>query len=453
MEDNDPEPYQQAFELTSDLLLQPLSFEVIILFLGMGVLLFVSALVSGSEVAFFSLTPSQVNDLRLRANKTDKRVLGLLGTPKKLLATILIANNFVNVSIIIISTLITMRLFLLESSPVLMFVLQVLAVTALILLFGEILPKMIAAHYALRYARRISAFIKALGIIFHPLSILLVSSTSFIDKHIKRKGHEVSLSELGEAIEITADKTTPEEDRKIMKGIVKFGNIEVKEIMRPRIDVTAIDINTGFDDLMTTILNSGYSRIPVFEESFDKVQGILYIKDLLPYLDQPSAINWPDLLRPAFFVPENKRINDLLQEFRSKKIHLAIVVDEYGGTSGIVTLEDIIEEIVGEINDEFDVDADEIIYSKVDARNFIFEGKTLLNDFCKIVGIDDSVFSKVKGESDTLAGLLLELMGKIPNKGEHIDFNNFVFKVESVDKRRIKRIQVTLKKLNENLNR
>jgi len=329
---------------------------------------------------------------------------------------------------------------------VLAFIVQVVVVTALILLFGEVLPKMLAAHYALKYARSISGFLKTMVLVFHPLSLLLVRSTSFIDKRIKNIGHEVSLSELGEAIEITADTNTPEEERKILKGIIKFGDIEVKEIMKARIDVTSVEVNTPFGELLDLILNSGYSRIPAYEDSFDKVLGILYIKDLLPYLDKPESINWPDLLRPAFFVPENKRINDLLQEFRAKKIHLAIVVDEYGGTSGIVTLEDIIEEIIGEINDEFDVEAEEISYLKIDARNFIFEGKTLLNDFCKIVGVEDKVFTNIKGDADTLAGLLLELMGKIPAKDEKVEYDNFVFKVDTVDKRRIKRIQVTLKK-------
>jgi len=448
LNDNDPEPYQQAFDLITGILIQPFSFDLIFLFAGMGLLLLFSALISGSEVAFFSLNPAQLNELRSQKNAVNLRVIKLLSTPKKLLATILITNNFINVSIIIISTIITTGFFSFETSPVIAFVIQVVVVTALILLFGEILPKMFAAHYSLKYARSISGFLKTLVLLFHPLSTLLVNSTSFIDKRIRNKGHEVSLSELGEAIEITADTNTPEEERRILKGIIKFGDIEVKEIMKSRIDVTAVEVKSSFDELLNLILNSGYSRIPVYEDSFDKVLGILYIKDLLPYLDQPSAINWPDLLRPAFFVPENKRINDLLQEFRAKKIHLAIVVDEYGGTSGIVTLEDIIEEIVGEINDEFDIEAEEIIYSKIDARNFIFEGKTLLNDFCKIVGVEDKIFSGIKGDADTLAGLLLELMGKIPVKDEKVEYDNFVFKVDSVDKRRIKRIHVTLKKSN-----
>lgn len=446
MNDHDPESYQQAYELLTGILLQPFSFHLVFLVLGMGFLLFLSALVSGSEVAFFSLNPLQLNELRSKKNAVNLRVLSLLSDPKKLLATILIANNFINVSIIVISTIITTSFLVLDASPVLAFIMQVVVVTALILLFGEVLPKMLAAHYALKYARSISGFLKTMVLVFHPLSVLLVRSTSFIDKRIKNIGHEVSLSELGEAIEITADTNTPEEDRKILKGIIKFGDIEVKEIMKARIDVTSVEVNTLFGELLDLILNSGYSRIPAYEDSFDKVLGILYIKDLLPYLDKPESINWPDLLRPAFFVPENKRINDLLQEFRAKKIHMAIVVDEYGGTSGIVTLEDIIEEIVGEINDEFDVEAEEITYSKIDARNFIFEGKTLLNDFCKIVGVEDKVFTGIKGDADTLAGLMLELMGKIPVKDEKVEYDNFVFKVDTVDKRRIKRIRVTLKK-------
>lgn len=445
MEDSDPEPYQQAFILITAFLLQPFTIQILFLFAGMGIMLFLSALISGSEVAFFSLNPTQLNELRSHSGKVNQRVLQLLGSPQKLLATILIANNFANVSIIVLSTLVTARLIAPGVSPLLAFVLQVVVITALILLFGEILPKMLAAHYPLRYARWVSGFMRSLTTVFSPLSAVLINSTSFIDRRIKRKGHEVSLTELEAAIEITADDSTPEEERKILKGIVRFGDIEVKEIMKSRIDVTAVDIRTPFPDLLNTILNSGYSRIPVYEETFDSVHGILYIKDLLPYLDQPDEISWPDLLRPAFFVPENKRINDLLQEFRSKKIHLAIVVDEYGGTSGIVTLEDIIEEIVGEINDEFDEDTREVSYSQLNERTFVFEGKTLLNDFCKILGIEDKIFTEVKGESDTLAGLMLELMGRIPAKDESVDFAGFNFRVEAVDKRRIKRIQVTLK--------
>jgi len=441
----DPEPYLRAFHLISNILVQPFSFQLLMLFLAMGLLLLLSALISGSEVAFFSLTPAQLKDIKSHTGRNNQKLLNLLESPKKLLATILIANNFVNVSIIVISTIITSKLFIFNDSPILTFVIQVIVVTALILLFGEILPKMFASHNALSYAHSISGFMRSLTVIFHPLSTLLINSTSFIDKRIKRKGHDVSLTELEAAIDITSDSTTPEEDKKILKSIVKFGEIEVKEIMSPRIDVTSVELKTSFDDLMKIILESGYSRIPVYEDTFDNITGVLYIKDLLPHLEKPDAINWSDLMRPAFFVPENKHINDLLQEFRTKKIHLAIVVDEYGGTSGIVTLEDIIEEIIGEINDELDEEADEVTFSKLDDSNYIFEGKTRLNDFCKIVGIEDKIFAKVKGDSDTLAGLLLEILGRIPVKDESFEYENIIFRVEAVDKRRIKRIYVTLK--------
>jgi putative hemolysin len=444
MEEPDPEPYQQAFEIASGTLIQPFSPEVLLLFAGLALLLVVSALISGSEVAYFSLTPSQLKELRSENTPANLKVMALLGKPKKLLATILIANNFVNVSIIIISTIITARLFYLESSPLLAFLLQAVVVTATILIFGEIIPKMLASHYSLQYAGMVSGFVGGLSFMFSPLSFILVNSTSFIDKRIKRKGHDVSISELGEAIEITAGKTSPEEERKILKGIVKFSDTEVREVMKARIDVTSVEVNTPFEKLLEIIMNSGYSRIPVYSDSFDNVQGILYIKDLLPHLEKPEQINWPDLLRPAFFVPENKRIKDLLQEFRTKKIHLAIVVDEYGGTSGIVTFEDVIEEIVGEINDEFDVESEEINFSRIDDSNYVFEGKTSLNDFCKIVGVDDEIFTKVRGEADTLAGLLLELTGKIPAKDESIQCQQFMFKIDAVDRRRIKRIKVTI---------
>ncbi|MDP2423484.1 MAG: gliding motility-associated protein GldE [Bacteroidales bacterium] len=444
MQDPDLEPYHWLANHLTTILLKPISLEFILLSLGALVLLFFSALISGAEVAFFSLTPHEIHDLREKESKRTKNMLKLIETPKKLLATILIANNFVNVSIIIILTLISLNWFNLAASPVLAFIVQVIVVTSLILLLGEIVPKVLAANFSLRYARRVTPFMHILSSVFSPLAILLVRSTSFIDKRIARKGHDISLSELSKAIEITSGKTTPEEEKMILKGIVKFGNIDVKEIMKSRIDVSTVDIETPFSELLSFILDSGYSRIPVYEGSFDQIAGILYIKDLLPFLDQPDSFDWRKLLRQAFFVPENKKINDLLQEFRSKKIHLAIVVDEYGGTSGIVTLEDVIEEIVGEINDEFDIESEDIIYSKLDNNNYVFEGKTLLNDFCKIIGVDDKIFMQVKGESDTLAGLLLELMGKIPEKDESISFNKFVFKVESVDKRRIKRIRVTV---------
>jgi len=414
-------------------------------FLAMIALLFCSALISGSEIAYFSLNPSQLDEIKTDPTGKNKLIIKHLGTPKYLLATILISNNFVNVAIVILSTYITAGLFNLESFPVLAFVIQVVVVTALILLFGEVLPKIFATQQPVRFAAVMAKPIRFLIRFFWPLSTLLVKSTSFIDKRISKKGHNISRSDLSEAIEITTDEATMEEEKKILKGIVKFGDIEVKEIMKSRVDVTAIDSKTGFHDLLKIIVDSGYSRIPVFEESFDRVLGILYVKDLLPHLGKKEAFNLSTLIRPAFFVPENKRINDLLEEFQEKKIHLAIIVDEYGGTSGIVTLEDIIEEIVGEIIDEYDTEIDEQTYKKLDNNNYVFEGKTTLNDFCKIVEIDDEIFDEVKGESDTLAGLILELVGKIPEKAESVEFGNFIFKVEAADSRRIMKVKVTIK--------
>ncbi len=426
------------------ILLKPISLEFVLMIIGLLLLLFLSALISGAEVAFFSLTPHQIHELRENLSRRNTAILNLIETPKKLLATILIANNFVNVSIVIIFTIIGLHWISLPVSPVLSFIFQVIIVTALILLLGEIVPKVLASNITLHYARQVAPLMELISAIFSPLAIILVRSTSFIDKRIARKGHDISLSELSHAIDITSGKSTPGDEKMILKGIVRFGNIDVKEIMKPRIDVSAIDINTPFDELLRFILDSGYSRIPAYEESFDKIIGILYIKDLLPHLNQPKSFEWSNLLRQAFFVPENKKINDLMQEFRLRKIHMAIVVDEYGGTSGIVTFEDIIEEIVGEINDEFDIESENFIYTKIDNHNYVFEGKTLLNDFCKIIGIEDKIFMQVKGESDTLAGLLLELMGKIPEKDESIIFNEFIFRVDAVDKRRIKRIRVTI---------
>ncbi len=430
--------------LLAGMLLQPVNFQFLLFILLIVFLLFISALISGAEVAMFSLKTNELRSLRDGSRSNQRQLAGLIENPKKLLATLLIANNFVNVSIIILSTLLTINWLDLSASPLLAFIIQVVFITFLILLFGEITPKVLATSAPLRFSLALAPFVKILSVVFTPLSLLLVRSTAFIDKRIARKGYDVSLSELSRAIEITTPETTPEEEKKLLKGIIKFGNIDVKEIMKPRIDVSAIDINSSFAELVRFIVDSGYSRIPVYEDSFDHVRGVLYIKDVLSHLGQDDDFEWKQLVRPAFFVPENKRINDLLQEFREKKIHIAIVVDEYGGTSGVVTLEDVIEEIVGEINDEFDVESEAIMYSKLDENNYIFEGKTLLNDFCKIIGIDDKLFENVKGESDTLAGLLLELTKKIPDKDEIVRFGGFVFKVEAVDKRRIKRIKVTL---------
>lgn len=424
--------------------IQPFSTAIFIALVILLVLLLFSAMISGSEISFFSLTSQHFNRLREENTGADKQIIKLMKRPKRLLATILIANNFVNVAIVILSSYIVSLWFNLSEFPILAFVIQVIVITALILLFGEILPKMYASKYPLRFSKRMSRTLQLLIWVFYPFSSILVHSTSFLDKRLARKTPGISKSELSDAIEITANESTPEEGRKILKGILKFGDIEVKEIMRSRVDVVSLDLNASFQEVLERIVESGFSRIPVYEESFDNIKGVLYVKDLLPHLGKSADYQWGNLLRDAFFVPENKKINDLLQEFQEKKIHLAIVVDEYGGTSGLITLEDVLEEIVGEITDESDSGSEEFIYKKIDDQTYVFEGKTSINDFCKIIKIDDDIFDEVKGESDTLAGLILELKGKIPEKNDETHFLNYTFKAIEVDLKRIKRILVSI---------
>ncbi|NQT77628.1 MAG: gliding motility-associated protein GldE [Bacteroidetes bacterium] len=427
-----------------DAFVQPFSIIILVSLLSMLVLLFFSAMISGSETAFFSLAPQHLSELRESQTRSGKLMLWLLERPKRLLATILIANNFVNVAIVILSSYIAVLWFNIASFPVLAFLVQVIVITALILLLGEILPKMYASVYPVRFAKNMAGVLKGLIQLFYPFSSLLVKSTSFLDKRIARKSHTISRSELSDAIEITAGESTPEEGKKILQGIVKFGDIEVKEIMRSRVDVVALDIQASYTEVMDVIVKSGFSRIPVYTENFDNIKGILYVKDLLPHLNKDIHYKWEKLIRDAFFVPENKKINDLLQEFQKRKIHLAIVVDEYGGTSGIITLEDVLEEIVGEITDESDSGTEDFVYEKTDEHTYVFEGKTTINDFCKIIEIDDDIFDEIKGESDSLAGLILELEGKIPEQGDETSFRNYVFKTVEVDLKRIKRIRVTI---------
>ncbi len=435
-----------AFPVILDAFIQPFSFSILISLVVLFILLFFSAMISGSEIGFFSLGPQHLERLRESSSRSGKLILKLLERPKRLLATILIANNFVNVAIVLLSTFIAAEWFNLASYPVLAFVVQVIVITALILLLGEILPKMYASVYPVRFSKNMAGVLNVLIKVFYPFSSIMVRSTSFLDNKLPNKGHGMSRSELSDAIELTAGEDTPEEGKKILQGIVKFGDIEVKEIMRSRMDVVALDTEATFAEVMEVIVESGFSRIPVYEESFDKVQGILYVKDLLPHLEKTAQFEWQRLIRDAFFVPENKKINDLLHEFQEKKIHLAIVVDEYGGTSGIVTLEDVLEEIVGEITDESDSGTEEFMFKRIDEQTYLFEGKTTINDFCKIVEEDADIFNEVKGDSDSLAGLILELEGKIPGKGEETSFMNYSFKVVEVDLKRIKRIMVTITK-------
>ena len=402
-------------------------------------LIICSALISGSEVAFFSIDPKKWNK---KEEKISYKLIGkLLEKPNKLLATILIANNFVNVGIIILSTYITSSVFDFESAPILKFVIQVVAVTFLLLMLGELIPKVFANQNPLKFARIMARPLIFLNKLFYPLSSVLVHSTSFIEKRFNSKGYNISVNDLSNVLDIAGENDTNIEEKRILRSIVEFGNIQVKEIMKSRVDVTAFSINTSFDEVKKEIIKSGYSRTPVYSESFDKIKGILYIKDLLPHLDT-TDFEWKTILRSPFFVPEGKMIDDLMREFQQKKIHLAIVVDEYGGTSGIVTLEDIIEEIVGDINDEFDDDG--VKFSKLDSQNYIFEGKTSINDALKILNLEFDYFDEIKGESDSLAGLILEMKGNIPDVGEVLKFNHLTFKIESVDKRRIKRVKITI---------
>jgi len=323
------------------------------------------------------------------------------------------------------------------------FLFEVIVVTAMILFLGEIVPKVYSTQNPKSFARFMARPLIILMRLFYPVSSLLVRSTDFIDRRIGNKSPLLTMDDLSEAVDIASGESTTDDEKKILKGIVKFSDLEVKEIMKSRMDVTAIDIRASYKEVISTILESGFSRIPVFSDSFDNIEGILYIKDLLPYLSEDDSFKWQDLIRQAYFIPENKRINDLLQEFQEKKIHLAIVVDEYGGTSGIVTMEDILEEIVGEISDEFDTESDELPYKKIDDHTYVFDGKISLNDLCKIYNIDDRIFEEVKGDADSLAGLILEILGKLPSKGELISFRRFSFYIENADKRRIISVKVT----------
>ena len=407
----------------------------------MIILILLSAFLSGSEVAIFGLTTAQKAKLKEDKNKNSERIINLLTDPKKLLATILIGNNLVNVAIVIVSSFIMNEIF--ENyylSPLLNFIVQVVVVTFLILLFGEVIPKVYANNYNVNFSRLMAAPISFLKIIFSPLSNLLISSTSIIDRKIDKKIELLNPEELGHALDLTKDSVENKEEKKILEGIVKFGNTDVKQIMTPRTDVVAFNEEIDYKTLINGLKTVKFSRIPVYEDSFDKIKGILYVKDLIEKIKEPSKYNWSELLRDAKFVPENKKLDDLLKEFQEEKTHIAIVVDEYGGSSGIVSLEDVLEEIVGDITDEFD--ETDISFIKIDDKNYLFDGKTPLIDLYKILNIDGETFETAKGESDTIAGFCIEQAGKILLKNEKIIFGNFTFTVEAADKRRIKKIKI-----------
>lgn len=404
------------------------------------ILLFLSALISGSEVAFFSLGAGELEELEEDAPK-HSRIKILLDKPEELLGTILISNNFVNVGIVILSTFLLNTFFSPELwSPLLTFIVEILAITGVLLLFGEILPKVYANTARLNFARFVVPFIFRLHKILKPISKRLSKTINRIN--IEGRTPSLSVDDLEQALELTTDEHTTEDEQRILKGIVRFGSTTVKEVMTPRTSVIAIDIKAPFHDTLTHIVDKGYSRIPVYEEQLDQIKGLLYVKDLLPYVDASDNFRWQDLIRTPFFVPESKKIDDLLKEFQQRRIHLAIVVDEFGGTSGVISLEDVLEEIVGEISDEFD--DDDLVYSKLDNHNYVFEAQTPLIDFCRVLDLPKDIFESVDGESDSLAGLVLELAGKFLEKNEEITYEAFTFKVESVDQRKLIRIKVTV---------
>ena len=417
-------------------------FKVVIGILVIIILLIGSALMSASEVAFFSLGPEDLENLKINRDKKSKTVLKLYSNPEKLLSTVLVANNTVNIAIVLLAAFISLRMFDFSSEPILGFIINVVIITFLLLFFGEVMPKVYASRNHIKMALFMAYPLTLLEKVFKPVTSLLIFSSSFMKKRTGTRRSNISMDDLSDALELTSEDFT--EDEKILKGIVNFGNINVSAIMCSRTDVTAIDIKYGFDKIVPIIINSGFSRIPVYSGSFDSVKGILYAKDVLPYTDNPGSFKWQALLRPPYFVPETKKINDLLKEFQTKKIHMAVVIDEYGGTSGIVTLEDILEEIVGEITDESD--EDQLLFRKLDEKTYIFEAKILLNDFCKVLNINEELFEEVRGESETLAGLILELTGEIPQKDQVIKYGDFIFRIESADRRRIKEIRVEINK-------
>ena len=426
------------------------SFDIILALNGIILILLLisSALISGSEIAFFSLNQTDINELS-NNGKEKNVVVTLLEKPRKLLATILITNNFINILIVLLFASLAETLFgdfnisldLYFFAVPIRFLLEVMLVTFLILLFGEVLPKVYASRNALLFAKKISKFIHTVNILLTPFSMPLIAITKWVEQKFGSKGSKFSVETLSQALELTSQDATSTDEQKILNGIVNFGNTETVQIMKPRIDVFALSDTETYEEVLSKILTNGYSRNPVYNENIDNIIGVLYAKDLLAHLNK-KTFDWQTLLREPFFVPENKKLDDLLADFRAKKNHLAIVVDEYGGTSGVVTLEDVIEEIVGDINDEFD--DEDVSYSKIDANNYIFEGKTSIKDFCKILDDEDEeIFEEEKGESETLAGFILEISGKFPKKGAEIKFKNYTFTIEALDKKRIKQVKAT----------
>ncbi len=444
--DTDGEPFQQTFFLLGEILNHSLSTTLLYGIIGMLVVvifLFFSGLFSSSENAFFSLNPNDLVALNEENSKSSAIALNLINEPdrktatSRLLATILLMNNMVNIFIVIFSSWLCDYLFSLNL--ILTIIIQVGLITFLLVLLGEIIPKIYATQNNLKIIRLMARPLELCYKVFKPAVHVLSSSSSLFDKYLKKRFHNISMEELSQAIDI-ADENKEIEEKHILKGIINFGNTSVKQIMKPRTEVACIDISSSSQEVLNLVSNWNYSRLPVYEENFDTVKGLLYVKDLLPYLNQDIDFEWTKLLRPALFVPESKKIDDLLEEFQENRIHMAIVVDEYGGTSGLVTMEDILEEVFGEIRDEFD--EDELSYSKLDDTTYIFEGKMSLNDISKVLGIEENVFDDLRGDADTLGGLIMEFHQGIPEKNETLAQGNFTFIIESVDDRRIQRVKL-----------
>ncbi len=410
-------------------------------FLAIFFLLFCSALVSGAEVAFFSLPSKDLEGASKGKYSKAQMINNLLKKPQQLSATLSVANTFFNIGIVLLFFWVGQTVFASIETPILQFIIEVLVVTFLILLFGEILPKVYASRNATQYARITVRSLFVLDKLLSPITLPMHGIMLFVHQKLGREKSNFSVGQLSQALELTSSEGTSQEEQKIFEGIVSFGNTDAKQVMSPRIDIFALEVEESFQDLLPKIVENGYSRIPIYRDNIDHIEGVLFVKDLIPHIDK-THFEWTTLLRKPFFVPENKKLDNLLKDFQSMKNHLAIVVDEYGGTSGLVSLEDVIEEIVGDISDEFD--GDDISFSQIDENNYLFEGKINLKDFYRIVAVDESLFEDNKGEAETLAGFILEILGNFPQKGEKISFSNCLFLIEVVDKKRIKQIKVTI---------
>lgn len=416
--------------------------QLTLLVLGMLILLGLSAFISASEIAFFGLKKSTVNELASSKSKSGKIAADLIKDPRKLLTTILIFNNSINICLVLLSTVFVDKVMLMGGPAYLYTIIQVVVITSVILLFGEIMPKIYATKKGKSTVLLMARPIFYLSILFHFFSVVLVAISSMFDKVFKEEKKNISVDELSKVHELVQEHQANAQEKKMLDGILEFGNTDVKRVMKPRLDVTAIEFGQSFSQVKDIILSCGYSRIPVYEESFDKIKGVLYVKDLLPHIGKKEEFEWQKIIRQPFFVPENKKLDDILIEFQEKKIHLAVVIDEYGGTSGVVTMEDVIEEIIGDIRDEFD--DDELEYSKLDEKRFVLDGKIQLKDLYRILEIEGEDFEENKGDSDTIAGFILEQKGDFPFKGEKISFGDYTFTIEALDKKRIKRVKLEI---------